>query len=89
MFAVIDHNSILFSKLGNSNENKPIVGKNWKFDPESLAIYNDVYWRGMYGIDNNILTNLLRYFGGFYKKFWKVDETRYERNNTSFRTPID
>ena len=85
---VIDHNSILFSKLGNSIETKPIVGKNWKFDPESLAIYNDVYWKGMYGIDNNIMTNLLRYFGGFYKKFWKVDDTRFKGITHPFETQL-
>jgi choline dehydrogenase-like flavoprotein len=77
MFAVTDHDSKLFPKLANSNETKPIVGKNWRFDPKKLLIYNDLYWKGFYGIDNDILTNVLRYFGGFYKKFWKVDETKH------------
>lgn len=78
MFAITDHNTKLFSKLANSNETRPIVGKNWRFDPEKLLIYNDLYWKGFYGIDNDVLTNLLRYFGGFYKKFWKVDENKYK-----------
>jgi choline dehydrogenase-like flavoprotein len=88
MFAIADHNHSLFSKLGNSNETKPIVGKNWRFDPESLIIYNDLFWKGMYGTDNNILTNLLRYFGGFYKKFKKVDETRYSGITHPFESQI-
>jgi choline dehydrogenase-like flavoprotein len=77
MFAVTDHNAKLLSKLANSNETKPIVGRNWRFDAERLIIYNDLYWKGFYGIDNDALTNLLRYFGGFYKKFWKVDENKF------------
>jgi choline dehydrogenase-like flavoprotein len=77
MFAVNNHNPQLFSKLANSSETKPIVGKNWRFYPEKLIIYNGLYWKGFYGIDNNMLTNVLRYFGGFYKKFWKEDETKY------------
>jgi len=77
MFAVTDHNAKLLSKLANSNETKPIVGRNWRFDAERLIIYNDLYWKGFYGIDNDAMTNLLRYFGGFYKKFWKVDENKF------------
>jgi hypothetical protein len=77
MFAVTDHNTKLLSKLANSNETKSIVGRNWRFNAEKLIIYNDLYWKGFYGIDNDALTNLLRYFGGFYKKFWKVGENKY------------
>ncbi len=77
MFAVTNHNTNLFSKLANSDETKPIVGKNWRFDPIRLYIYNDLYWKGFYGIDNDVLTNVLRYFGGFYKKFAKVNETKF------------
>lgn len=88
MFAIADHKADLFSKLGNSNETKPIVGKNWRFDPENLIIHNDLFWKGMYGTDNNLLTNLLRYFGGFYKKFKKIDETRYSGITHPFDTQI-
>ena len=77
MFAVTDHEPKLFSKLGNSDELKRIVGKNWRFDPENLTIYNDLYWKGLYGIDNDVLTNTLRNFGGFYKRFSKVDENKF------------
>ncbi len=51
-----------------------MIGKNWKFDPKTLKIYNYVYWKGFYGRDNDALTLALRYFGGFYKRFWKIDD---------------
>ncbi|MEP6576291.1 MAG: GMC family oxidoreductase [Nitrososphaerota archaeon] len=74
-FAVVKHNENLFAKLANSEEDKRIVGKNWKFDAKTLKIYNDVYWKGFYGRDNDMLTTVLRYFGGFYKRFRNVNET--------------
>lgn len=86
MFAVIDHNTSLFSKLGNSEGDKIIIGKNWKFDPDTLQIYNDLYWKGFYGRDPDAITNILRYFGGFYKKFWKVDNTTFKGITHPFET---
>ncbi len=86
MFVVTDHDTTLFSKLGNSVDTKPILGKNWKFDPEKLLIFNDLYWKGFYGIDNNLMTNLLRYLGGFYKKFWKIDDVTYRGITHPFET---
>jgi choline dehydrogenase-like flavoprotein len=88
MFVIANHNTHLFSKLGNSMETKPIVGENWRFDREKLIIYNDLFWKGMYGIDNNIITNLLRYIGGFYKKFWKVDDTKFRGITHPFETQL-
>jgi hypothetical protein len=69
MFAIADHRSDLFLKLANSVEDKPVVGLNWKFDPKTLKIYNNVFWKGFYGRDNDVMTMALRYFGGFYKRF--------------------
>ncbi len=86
MFIVTDHITSYFSKLGNSVDTKPIVGKNWKFDPEKLLIFNDLYWKGIYGIDNNLMTNVLRYLGGFYKKFWRMDDTTYRGITHPFET---
>lgn len=68
-FAVVNHNERPFTQLANSEESKIVVGKNWKFDPKTLKIYNNVYWKGFYGRDNDLMTTALRYFGGFYKKF--------------------
>ncbi len=88
LFMIANHNAALFSKLGNAVETKPTVGKNWRFDSEKLIIYNDLFWKGMYGIDNDAITNLLRYFGGFYKKFWKVNETMFKGITHPFETQL-
>jgi hypothetical protein len=74
LYAVTPHNPSLFPKLENSLEETKVIGKNWKFDPKTLKIYNNLYWKGFYGRDNDALTLALRYFGGFYKRFWKIDD---------------
>jgi choline dehydrogenase-like flavoprotein len=74
LYAVTPHQSDLFSKLENSLDETITIGKNWKFDQKTLKIYNNLYWKGFYGRDNDALTLMLRYFGGFYKRFWKIDE---------------
>jgi choline dehydrogenase-like flavoprotein len=68
-FAVVDHKENLLQSLVNSDEDKIIVGKNWKFNPNTLQIYNNLYWKGFYGRDVDAITTALRYFGGFYKRF--------------------
>jgi choline dehydrogenase-like flavoprotein len=68
-FAVVDHKENLLQYLVNSDEDKIIVGKNWKFNPQTLQIYNNLYWKGFYGRDVDAITTGLRYFGGFYKRF--------------------
>jgi len=88
MFAVTEHNSNLFAKLGNSPEEKIYPGKNWRFDPDKLLIYNDLYWKGFYGRDPDIITNILRYFGGFYKRFWRVDNTTFKGITHPFETQV-
>jgi choline dehydrogenase-like flavoprotein len=69
MFAVIDHRKELFPLLANSAEEKLEIGHNWKFDPKTLKIQNNLFWKGFYGRDNDVMTMVLRYFGGFYKRF--------------------
>jgi choline dehydrogenase-like flavoprotein len=69
MFAVTDHRKELFPLLANSAEEKLEVGHNWKFDPKTLKIQNNLFWKGFYGRDNDVMTMVLRYFGGFYKRF--------------------
>jgi choline dehydrogenase-like flavoprotein len=68
-FAVVDHKENLLQSLVNSDEDKIIIGKNWKFNPKTLQIYNNIYWKGFYGRDVDAITTALRYFGGFYKRF--------------------
>src|SRR5438093_5729623 len=87
-FAVVDHRESLFRSLANSDEDKIIIGKNWKFDPKGLKIYNNLYWKGFYGRDNDLMTNALRYFGGFYKRFRHVDNSRMEGTTHPFETQI-
>ena len=36
-FAVVQHRESLFSSLANSDEEKIIIGKNWKFDPNAVS----------------------------------------------------
>jgi hypothetical protein len=74
MFAVTEHNSDLFDKLDNSKSNELIPGENWKFNKDTLMIYSDLYWKGFYGRDTDIMTTGLRAFGGFYKRFRRLND---------------
>ena len=68
-FSVVDHNENLLPSLVNSDDEKIIVGENWKFNPQKLQIYNNIYWKGFYGRNVDAISTALRYFGGFYKRF--------------------
>ena len=87
-FAVLEHKASLFQSLANSDEDKVTIGKNWKFDLNALKIYNNLYWKGFFGRDNDFITNALRYFGGFYKRFKRVDNGRMEGTTHPFETPM-
>jgi len=87
-FEVLEHQVNLFRLLANSDEDKLIVGKNWKFDPKTLKIYNNLFWKGFYGRDNDLMTSALRYFGGFYKRFREVNDGRMEGTTHPFETPM-
>lgn len=87
MFAVTEHDSALFAELGNSPDERK-VGQNWMFDPKTLKIYNDLYWKGFYGRENDAITMALRYFGGFYKKFWPVDHETFKGITHPFEPQI-
>jgi choline dehydrogenase-like flavoprotein len=88
LYAVTPHNSDLFPKLENSLDDTIVIGKNWKFDPKTLKVYNNLYWKGFYGRDNDTLTSVLRYFGGFYKRFWKIDDKRMRGITHPFESQI-
>src|SRR6187431_2332860 len=87
-FAVVQHRESLFSSLANSDEEKIIIGKNWKFDPNELKIYNNLYWKGFYGRDNDLMTTALRFFGGFYKRFRHMENGRMEGQTHPFETQV-
>lgn len=60
--------------LANSDANK-LDDTNWKFDPQTLMITNDLYWKGIFTRDTNLVNQLTLYLGGFYKKFKKIGLT--------------
>ena len=88
MFSVMDHKQNLFSTLVNSEEDKIIVGKNWDFDPKTLTIFNNLYWKGFYGRDADMMTTALRYLGGFYKRFWFKNDGSIEGVTHPFETSV-
>jgi len=87
LFAVVDHKENLLQSLVNSDEDKIIVGKNWKFNPKTLQIYNNLYWKGFCGRDVDAITTALRYFGGFYKRF-EYKNNRIEGITHPFETQV-
>jgi choline dehydrogenase-like flavoprotein len=47
----------------------PPKAEEWSFNNESLLIYNNRYWKGFFPTDQDL--TLIRYFGGFWKRFYK------------------
>ncbi|WP_420545148.1 GMC family oxidoreductase N-terminal domain-containing protein [Nitrosopumilus sp.] len=88
MFAVNQHKPDLFSKLQNSESNEIIPGQNWSFDKTTLMIHNDIYWKGFYGRNSDIMTTSLRTFGGFYKRFRRNDSESFNGVTKPFNVPV-
>ncbi len=63
------------SALVNSDNAEIIDGENWSFDPKTLMIWNDRYWKGFFAADPSAPTAVLLYAGGFWKRFSKGDGT--------------
>ncbi len=57
--------------LVNSSDLKIIDGVNWSFDPDTLTIWNNRYWKGFFASDNTLVNKALIFAGGFWKRFWK------------------
>jgi hypothetical protein len=74
-------------KLVNSPNDKP-DDSNWKLDPESLMIYNNLQWKGVYSRDSNIQNTLLMYFGGFWKRFSKNEMNEIVGITHPYEVPI-
>jgi hypothetical protein len=64
-------NSFPASLLVNSSEDGIIDRKNWSFDPDTLTVRNDRYWKGFFADDHNLASTISIYAGGFWKKFSK------------------
>jgi hypothetical protein len=88
MFAVTEHRSELFEKLENSESNEIIPGKNWQFDKNTLKISNNLYWKGFYGRNADVMTTGLRAFGGFYKRFRKLTSESFSGVTKPFNVPV-
>jgi len=88
MFAVTEHKTELFKKLGNSESNEIIPESNWRFDKNTLMIFNDLYWKGFYGRNADLMTSGMRIFGGFYKRFRKLDSELFSGVTKPFNVPV-
>ena len=60
--------------LVNSDSDKA-DDSNWMFDPNTLMITNNSHWKGIFPRDTDIRNTLTLYFGGFWKRFEKEDES--------------
>lgn len=56
--------------LINSPQLQIVDGVNWSFDPASMIIWNNRYWKGFYPADYDFKDIILMYGFGFYKRFW-------------------
>ena len=56
--------------LINADDGSP-ENNRWSFDKNTLVIYNNKYWKGFFPINQNF--DAVRYFGGFWKRFYKED----------------
>ena len=75
------------SKLVNSSNDK-LDDSNWNLDPESLMIYNNLQWKGIYSRDSNIRNTLLMYFGGFWKRFSKNEKGEVVGITHPYEAPV-
>jgi len=64
-------------------------GVNWSFDPETMTIWNNRYWKGFYPADYDYKNLILMYGFGFYKRFWPGKENQKVKGETHpFNTEI-
>lgn len=56
--------------LINSPDLEIVDKVNWSFDPASMTIWNNRYWKGFYPADYDFADIILMYGLGFYKRFW-------------------
>jgi hypothetical protein len=87
MFAVTPHRSELNEELVNSEKTNIVPGDNWSFDKNTLTIHNNLFWKGFFGRDTDLMTATMRSFGGFYKKFRNVNGL-YKGVTKPFEVPV-
>jgi choline dehydrogenase-like flavoprotein len=88
MFHITSHREDLFGHLENSEGDRIIPNVNWKFDKNTMKIYNNVYWKGFYGRDLDLMTTSIRTFGGFYKRFRRRDKNSFDGITKPFDVPV-
>jgi hypothetical protein len=88
MFAVTPHRSDLNEELVNSEKTKIIPKENWTFDEKTLTIHNNLFWKGFFGRNTDLMTTTMRSFGGFYKKFRKTDGGLIKGVTKPFEVPL-
>ena len=76
------------SLLVNSSKDN-LDDTNWRLDPESLMIYNNLQWKGIYSRDSNIQNTLLLYFGGFWKRFSKNEAGDITGTTHPYEVPVN
>ncbi len=67
----ISDSALTNDALVNSKSMDIVDGENWSFDPTTLTIYNNRYWKGFFPNDHDQLSTVELYAGGFYKRFQK------------------
>lgn len=78
-------NKLQRTVMVNSSSLDIIDGENWSFDPRSLSIWNNRYWKGFYPRDHDLGNKVLHYGFGFYKRFWQ-DEDKQDENKIQGET---
>ena len=51
-------------------------------------ISNNLYWKGFYGRNTDVMTTGLRSFGGFYKRFRKLNSESFSGVTKPFNVPV-
>lgn len=84
----ISDNMLSGDSLINSRNMEIIEGDNWSFDSETLTIWNNRYWRGIFANDQNLKNKILIYAGGFWKRFW-TDDGNIRGVTHSYESPVE
>jgi choline dehydrogenase-like flavoprotein len=72
MYEAID-TALPSQSLVNSEKKEIVDGENWSFDKDALVIWNNRYWRGLFGNDSAPISTVVLYSGGFWKSFSETD----------------
>ena len=85
MYCLRNNLSKLFDSINTKYNARMLVNgdsdkaddRNWMFDPNTMMITNNSHWKGIFPRDIDIRNTLTLYFGGFWKRFEKEDESLY------------